>query len=180
MDTISTRTRAAKARAAPDPASASEASGERDDVPKAQPFAPVEYFFLNQRAQAAARTRHSARLSIRLSRDPQFLLAVAIALPVLAVEGSYQLALPWLVVAVPLAFVALTVRGVRRQLGIEPQRFLAVGPRPLGVAKSQSRQRPQTERGGALWIQRDGPLAVGQRGRCVCANQTCQTKIFIS
>jgi diguanylate cyclase (GGDEF)-like protein len=42
-------------------------------------------------------------------RDPQFLLAVAIALPVLAVEGSYQLALPWLAVAVPAAFIALQV-----------------------------------------------------------------------
>ena len=44
---------------------------------------------------------------MRLVRDPQFLLAVAIALPVLAVEGSYQLALPWLAVAVPLTFVSV-------------------------------------------------------------------------
>jgi len=62
---------------------------------------------VNQRASAAARTRRSGRLSLRVIRDPQFLLAVAIALPVLAVEGSYQLALPWLAVAVPFSFIAL-------------------------------------------------------------------------
>ena len=80
-------------------------SGEPHRAP--EPFAPVEFYFVNARASAAARTRRSARLSLRLARDPQFLLAVAIALPVLAVEGSYQLALPWLAVAVPLAFVGL-------------------------------------------------------------------------
>jgi len=48
-------------------------------------------------------------MSVRLTRDRQFLLAIAIALPVLAVEGTYQLALPWLAVAVPFGFVALQV-----------------------------------------------------------------------
>lgn len=80
-------------------------SGEPRRAP--EPFAPVEFYFVNARASAAARTRRSAHLSLRLARDPQFLLAVAIALPVLAVEGSYQLALPWLAVAVPFAFVGL-------------------------------------------------------------------------
>jgi len=70
-------------------------------------FGPIEYFFRNEGGSAAARTRRSARLTLRLARDPQFLLAIAIALPVLAVEGSYQLALPWLAVAVPLGYVGL-------------------------------------------------------------------------
>lgn len=50
-----------------------------------------------------------ARWSLRVQHDPQFLLAVAIALPVLAVEGASQLVLPWLAVAVPLGFIALQV-----------------------------------------------------------------------
>ncbi len=62
---------------------------------------------MNMRTTAPGRTRRSAHLSLRLARDPQFLLAVAIALPVLAVEGSYALAHPWLAVAMPLGFVLL-------------------------------------------------------------------------
>jgi diguanylate cyclase (GGDEF)-like protein len=107
VDTISTRTRAAKPPVPKDTAPAAEAAGETNGASKPEPYAPVEYFFLNQRSPAAAHTRRSARMSIRMGRDPQFLLAVAIALPVLAVEGSYQLALPWLAVAVPIAFVSL-------------------------------------------------------------------------
>src|SRR4029079_7820566 len=57
-------------------------------------FGPIEYFFRNEGGSPPARTRRSARLTLRLARDPQFLLAIAIALPVLAVEGSHQLAAP--------------------------------------------------------------------------------------
>jgi diguanylate cyclase (GGDEF)-like protein len=111
VDTTSTPLRSAKSRAASSSAPADQAEGESDDSREvhsgAEPFAPVEFYFVNQRASAAARTRRSGRLSLRVIRDPQFLLAVAIALPVLAVEGSYQLALPWLAVAVPFSFIAL-------------------------------------------------------------------------
>jgi diguanylate cyclase (GGDEF)-like protein len=111
VDTISTRLGPAKSDAAPNPAPATGAEGGIDAVgeprPAIEPFAPVDVYFVNQRASAAAQTRRSGRLSLRVIRDPQLLLAVAIALPVLAVEGSYQLALPWLAVAVPLSFVAL-------------------------------------------------------------------------
>jgi diguanylate cyclase (GGDEF)-like protein len=69
-------------------------------------YAPIEHFFAD-RDSAAARTWDAARMSLRMQRDPQLLLAIAIALPVLAVEGSTELALPWLAVAVPLAFVGL-------------------------------------------------------------------------
>jgi diguanylate cyclase (GGDEF)-like protein len=72
-------------------------------------FAPAEFWFANQHAPATARSRRSSRVSVRLARDPEFLLAVAIALPVLAVEGSYQLGLPWLAVALPIAFIGLQV-----------------------------------------------------------------------
>ena len=112
MDTPTTRIRGAKPRAATGPAPAPRAasddgaSGDGRDEP--EHFAPVEHFFLNQRAAAAAaRARRSTRMSVRLGRDPQFLLAVAIALPVLAVEGTYQLVLPWLAVGLPLGFVAV-------------------------------------------------------------------------
>jgi diguanylate cyclase (GGDEF)-like protein len=111
VDTISTRIRAPKPGKTRPDAQGPGAEGESDAAPHArqaiEPFAPVEYYFLNDRAPAAARTRRSGHLSMRLVRDPQFLLAVAIALPVLAVEGSYQLALPWLAVAVPLTFVSV-------------------------------------------------------------------------
>jgi diguanylate cyclase (GGDEF)-like protein len=69
---------------------------------------PVEQFLVND-LPAAAGPRRSPRMSVRLTRDRQFLLAIAIALPVLAVEGTYHLALPWLAVAVPFGFVALQV-----------------------------------------------------------------------
>jgi len=114
VDTPSTPLRSAKSEAAPRPAPAPRAASELGDLDDsgeahraAEPFAPIEFYFVNQRASAAARTSRSGRLSLRLIRDPQFLLAVAIALPVLAVEGSYQLALPWLAVAVPFAFISL-------------------------------------------------------------------------
>ena len=113
MDTTSTRLRSAKrapTKSAPAALAASESDDGRDPSeahPVSEPFAPVESFFVNQRASAAARTSRSGRLSLRLIRDPLFLLAVAIALPVLAVEGSYQLALPWLAVAMPFGFIAL-------------------------------------------------------------------------
>jgi diguanylate cyclase (GGDEF)-like protein len=106
--TTSTRTRAANASVSPATTPAPEAAGETDRPRNAEHFAPVEYFFLNQRATAAAaRTRRSTRVSVRVTRDPQFLLAIAIALPVLALEGSFQLAHPWLAVAVPLGFLGL-------------------------------------------------------------------------
>jgi len=135
VDTSSTRTRTAKPRAAKTPAPAAEAASRQaapseaphevagalsGDVPvdaaagapgatgePQETFGPIEYFFLSDRGSAATRTRRSARLTLRLARDPQFLLAVAIALPVLAVEGTYQLALPWLAVAVPLGYVGI-------------------------------------------------------------------------
>jgi diguanylate cyclase (GGDEF)-like protein len=114
VDTTSTRIRAAIPRAeegdtpASDAAGASsDASAASSDATKLEPYAPVEHFFLNHRGLAAARATRSGRASIGVIRDPQFLLAVAIALPVLAVEGSYELALPWLAVAVPIGFVSL-------------------------------------------------------------------------
>ena len=108
MDTTSTRSKSANPRSRKPAAAAPQAEGEPPRAtPRVERFAPVEYFFLNQQAPDVARTRRSARLSIRVGRDPQFLLAVAIALPVLAVEGSYQLAMPWLAAAVPIAFVTL-------------------------------------------------------------------------
>jgi len=111
VDTTSTPLRPANSSPASTSAPAPRAESESDDARESQEganaFAPIEFYFVNQRASAAARTRRSGRLSLRLIRDPQFLLAVAIALPVLAVEGSYQLALPWLAVAVPFVFIAL-------------------------------------------------------------------------
>jgi len=111
VDTTSTPLRSAKPNPGITPAPATGAASEFDDARDSEDageaFAPGELSFVNQRGSAPARTRRSGRLSLRLIRDPQFLLAVAIALPVLAVEGSYQLALPWLVVAVPFAFIAL-------------------------------------------------------------------------
>jgi diguanylate cyclase (GGDEF)-like protein len=66
---------------------------------------------------------------VRLARDPQFLLAVAIALPVLAVEGSYQLGLPWLAVALPVAFVGI-------QVGLAAWRITPEWLAPLRLALS--------------------------------------------
>ena len=113
MDTTSTRIRAAKPRAAEAAAPGSTAESADpdagDEPAPSERFAPVEFFFVDQRGPSSARTRRSARLSLKLARDPQFLLALAIALPALAVEGSYQLGLPWLAVALPVAFVALQV-----------------------------------------------------------------------
>jgi len=113
VDTTSTRIRAAKPRAAEAaaPGSAAESADPDagDEPAPSERFAPVELFFVDHRGPSSARTRRSARLSLKLARDPQFLLALAIALPALAVEGSYQLGLPWLAVALPVAFVALQV-----------------------------------------------------------------------
>ena len=111
MDTTSARNRASKRRPARATVQAAEAEAEAPS-PRArnpQAFAPVEHFFLSDRTPDPAGPRRATRLSVRLARDPQFLLAVAIALPVLAVEGSYQLALPWLAVALPAAFIAVQV-----------------------------------------------------------------------
>jgi diguanylate cyclase (GGDEF)-like protein len=111
VDTISTRIRAAKPRKPrpnaqdDEPEGMSEAPARPADAP--EPFVPVEYYFLNHRGTAAGRGGRSGHLTMRLVRDPQFLLAAAIALPVLAVEGTYALALPWLAVALPLTYVAL-------------------------------------------------------------------------
>ena len=110
MDTTSTTPRAASTDGKQADVPVTPAADESDVPRKDSSFAPVEYFFLNQRATAAARsTRRSTRMSVRMTRDPQFLLAVAIALPVLAVEGSYALALPWLAVAVPVVFIAFQI-----------------------------------------------------------------------
>jgi hypothetical protein len=106
VDTTSTRTPASKLRGTRDTAPARSAEAVPSAAPKPGAFAPVEYFFTHDRPPATGRARHAQRLSVRLGRDPQFLLAVAIALPALAVEGTYQLALPWLAVAVPILFVA--------------------------------------------------------------------------
>ena len=70
-------------------------------------FAPTSFFSEEPDRTTVARSLSSARLAVRLQRDPQVLLAIALAIPVFAVEGSAQLALPWLAVAVPIAFVAL-------------------------------------------------------------------------
>jgi diguanylate cyclase (GGDEF)-like protein len=118
VDTISTPTTAARSSAptsasAPEipapsaPAPAADAAAAPQRVPRA--YAPTEYFFLERRLPSSGRAWSSARLAIRLNRDPQLLLAVAIALPVLAVEGSAQTALPWLTVALPLGFAGLQV-----------------------------------------------------------------------
>ena len=72
-------------------------------------YAPIEQFFGDRDASAAARTWSAARMSLRIQRDPQLLLSIAIALPVLAVEGASELVLPWLAVVIPVAFVALQV-----------------------------------------------------------------------
>jgi diguanylate cyclase (GGDEF)-like protein len=114
VDTTSTRIRASipppdtADTPAPDAEGASDdAAGASDAAAQREIYAPVEHFFLNHRGLAATRANRSGRVSIGVIRDPQFLLAVAIALPVLAVEGSYELALPWLAVAVPIAFVSI-------------------------------------------------------------------------
>jgi diguanylate cyclase (GGDEF)-like protein len=109
VNTTSTRTRAAKRRESRAAAPADQAEDASNRARNPRPYASVEHFFLNQRVSASANPRRATRLSVRLMRDPQFLLAVAIALPVLAVEGTYQLALPWLAVAVPAAFIAVQV-----------------------------------------------------------------------
>jgi diguanylate cyclase (GGDEF)-like protein len=70
-------------------------------------YAPITFFLNDADPAAAERSLGSARLSVRLQRDPQFLLSLALALPVLAIEGASQLVLPWLAVAVPIAFVGL-------------------------------------------------------------------------
>ncbi len=111
VDTTSTRIAAASTPSSTAEAEASEAEASPPAVAPERAlerFAPTSIYF-DQRAAAvhAGHGLRSARLGIRMQRDPQLLLAVAIALPVLAVEGASQLALPWLAVAVPLAFIGV-------------------------------------------------------------------------
>jgi diguanylate cyclase (GGDEF)-like protein len=70
-------------------------------------YAPMEFFFLERRLPGTGRRWSAARLAVRFKRDPQLLLALAIAIPIFAVEGAAQVTLPWLAVAVPLAFVGI-------------------------------------------------------------------------
>ena len=70
-------------------------------------YPPLERFSIDRRAQRAGRGWISARLAVRLRRDPQLLLAIAIALPVLAVEGAAQSGKAWLPIVVPLGFIVL-------------------------------------------------------------------------
>ena len=111
MDTTSTRIATASNPASNAGAPASDAEGgesARSSAPEpSQTYAPITFFLKDTDPAAAERSLGSARLSVRLQRDPQFLLSVALALPVLAIEGASQLALPWLAVAVPIAFVGL-------------------------------------------------------------------------
>ena len=111
VDTTSTRIAASNSSATNATAPASEAAGDAatrasDQVP-AERYAPTSFFLEDRERATAERSLGPGRLSVRFQRDPQFLLAVALALPVLAVEGASQLALPWLAVAVPIAFVGL-------------------------------------------------------------------------
>ena len=113
METTSTRIAAASNSASDASAPASEAEGEGGEsarVTQAEPrtaYAPITFFLKDGDPIGAERSLGSARFSVRLQRDPQFLLSVALALPVLAVEGASQLVLPWLAIAVPIAFVGL-------------------------------------------------------------------------
>lgn len=110
VDTTSTRIAANTPASSPNAPAAEAGGGEAArSTERRQPerYAPTSFFFEDRDRDAVERPVPSARLSVRLQRDPQFLLAVAIALPVLAVEGASQLALPWLAVAVPIAFVGL-------------------------------------------------------------------------
>jgi diguanylate cyclase (GGDEF)-like protein len=79
----------------------------RRDEAEADRYAPTSFFFDERDRSTVARSLSTARLAVRLQRDPQVLLAVALAIPVFAVEGSAQLALPWLAIAFPIGFVAL-------------------------------------------------------------------------
>jgi len=111
VETTSTRIAAAGNPASSANAPASEAEGgESPRSAKTEPrstHAPITFFLKDDDPAAVEPPLGSARLSVRLQRDPQFLLSLALALPVLAVEGASQLALPWLAVAVPIAFVGL-------------------------------------------------------------------------
>jgi diguanylate cyclase (GGDEF)-like protein len=71
-------------------------------------FAPVEAF-ARERGGRSTRSWTFARIALRLRGDSQLLLAVAIAIPVLAVESSSQVVMPWLAVAIPLGFVGVQV-----------------------------------------------------------------------
>jgi diguanylate cyclase (GGDEF)-like protein len=111
VDTTSTRVGAATNPASSATAPAAEAEGD-DSARSAKPeprdsYAPITFFLKDTDPAAAERSLGSARLTSRLQRDPQFLLSLALALPVLAIEGASQLVLPWLAVAVPIAFVGL-------------------------------------------------------------------------
>jgi diguanylate cyclase (GGDEF)-like protein len=97
VDTISTAT-------SPLPAPPADADA---GTPRSTGYAPVEFFFLERRLLGPRRSWSSARLAVRLKGDPQLLLAAAIAFPVLAVEGTAQLRLQWLALAMPLGFVGI-------------------------------------------------------------------------
>ena len=70
-------------------------------------YAPIDAFLADRRSAAVSRGWGGGRLSVRLQRDPQMMLAVALAIPILAVEGSSQRTVPLLAVAVSLAFLAI-------------------------------------------------------------------------
>ena len=111
MYTTSTRVGAATNPASSAIAPASNAEGgesARSATPEPRgSYAPIAFFLEDTDPTAAERSLSSARLTSRLQRDPQFLLSLALALPVLAIEGASQLVLPWLAVAVPIVFVGL-------------------------------------------------------------------------
>lgn len=65
----------------------------------------MDYFFLDRRLAGRSASWTTARLLMRFRGDPQLLLAIAIALPVLALEGSVQLVHPWAGALIPAAFV---------------------------------------------------------------------------
>jgi diguanylate cyclase (GGDEF)-like protein len=88
-------------------AAARDAAARPPDKAPSERYGPTSFFFEDREGTPVERSLRSGRLSVRLQRDPQFLLALALALPVLAVEGASQLALPWLAVAVPIAYVGL-------------------------------------------------------------------------
>ena len=103
MHTISTQSTANLPEAptltpAPEPA-----PGPGARVRKSE-YLPAEYFFDDGRAARTANWT-AARLLMRFRGDPQLLLAVAIAVPVLALEGSVQLVHPWIAALIPTAFV---------------------------------------------------------------------------
>ena len=110
MDTTSTGLAAASPESSANAPASEAEGGESARSATAEPrgsYAPITFFLQDTDPTEAERSLGSARLTNRLQRDPQFLLSLALALPVLAIEGASQLVLPWLAVAVPIAFVGL-------------------------------------------------------------------------